>query len=112
MIISDEHKIQRWVLATFYHSVHGDEWTNREGWIEINDNGVNECTWYNIMCDSSGFIVGIDLKNNYLWGDIPMEISLLYKCGEFNIMGVHYLLCSLSSLLPFFKNILVYQATI
>lgn len=83
--ISDERKIQRWVLATFYRSLHGDEWTFQDSWLEILDDSVDECTWYNILCDSEGYVVSVDLRNNYLWGEggIPPEISLLKKCGEY-----------------------------
>jgi hypothetical protein len=43
---------------------------------------IIKSTWYNILCDSSGNVVSIDLRNNYLWGETPLEISLLDKCGE------------------------------
>ena len=100
--VTDERKVQRWVLALFYRFLHGDEWTFSEGWLEIAENSVDECTWYNVLCDSSGHVVSLDLRNNYLWGDIPSEIAFLDKCGERRIsIGLtidhfyaHYLLSS------------------
>lgn len=83
--ITDERKVQRWVLATFYKSLHGDEWTFLDGWLDISGD-VEECTWYNVSCDSSGYVVSLHLKNNYLWGSIPMEISLLDKCGKCDVL--------------------------
>jgi hypothetical protein len=80
--ITDEQKVQRWTLATFYTALHGNEWTSREGWLDISGEVVDECTWYNIECDSSGNVISMDLRNNYLWGDIPQEISLLEACGK------------------------------
>lgn len=77
--------MQRWALVTVYRALHGDEWTYGEGWLEISDAGVDECTWYNILCDSEGSVVSIDLRNNYLWGDTPVELSLLDKCGKCRI---------------------------
>lgn len=95
--ISDERKVQRWALATFYRALHGDEWTFGEGWLQISSSGVDECTWYNVLCDSSGYVVSIDLRNNYLWGYTPVEIALLNKCGKFDghtVFIVHLCLSS------------------
>ncbi|KAL3801073.1 hypothetical protein HJC23_002366 [Cyclotella cryptica] len=88
--ITDERKVQRWVLATFYRSLHGDEWTFHDGWLDISGDVVEECMWYNILCDSSGYVVSLDLKNNYLWGSIPMEVFLLQKC-EYLGLSSNYL---------------------
>ena len=113
--VTDERKVQRWVLALFYRFLHGDEWTVSEGWLEISEKGVDECTWYNIVCDSSGHVVSLDLRNNYLWGEIPSEIAFLNKCGERTIsigLNIYHLNFYLFAHLVVFQNILAYQATI
>eukprot|EP00970_Alexandrium_tamarense_P005281 scaffold852_cov197-Alexandrium_tamarense.AAC.39 len=80
--ITDDQMIQRWALVTFYRSLHGEEWTNRTGWLDVGGDVVDECTWYNVICNPSGIVKGLDLSFNYLWGDVPMEIVLLDQLGE------------------------------
>ena len=80
--ITDDQMIQPWPLVTFYGSLHGEEWTNRTGWLDVGGDVVDECTWYNVICNPSGIVKGLDLSFNYLWGDVPMEIVLLDQLGE------------------------------
>jgi hypothetical protein len=76
--LTDQQKIQRYALATFYYSTNGDSWTNNDGWLSDD----NECTWYTRslfidVCDSNGVITGLELGFNNLGGVIPPEIGLL-----------------------------------
>jgi len=75
---SDKTKIQRYVLATFYYSAGGDDWSNKDGWLSDND----ECDWYSStqwgsLCSSSSGIRVLDMKSNNLKGTIPEELALL-----------------------------------
>lgn len=84
---TDAVKIQRYALATFFYSAHGDDWTNNAGWLTETD----ECSWYTYandddatqFCSPGGEIVELVLWNNTLKGTIPEEMALLStRLGE------------------------------
>jgi Leucine-rich repeat (LRR) protein len=75
---SDEKNMQRFVLATFYFSTNGDDWTNKDLWLTDED----ECNWYssNIylsQCNELGYYRYLELNFNGLSGTIPSELALL-----------------------------------
>lgn len=75
--LSDQKKIQRYVLATLYYANNGDEWANNTGWMTDSD----ECEWFSradrAVCSSDGAILELDVRHNNLEGAIPNEIALL-----------------------------------
>ena len=78
----NERRIQRWALATFYFSLYGLEWTTKDGWLDSNTLG-DECSWHGITCEeNTGVVKRIDLSENYVQGDVPHEVALLYGLGE------------------------------
>ncbi|MDZ7790041.1 MAG: hypothetical protein U5L08_06010 [Xanthomonadales bacterium] len=57
-------------LERFYEQFSGDDWTNREGWLEP---GVAPCDWHGVDCGSWGGEFGIqalELPGNNLRGEI------------------------------------------
>ena len=77
---SDERKVQRWALATFYYSLWGDEWTVNDGW--MGTASFNECTWHGLTCNSAGMVTRIEMSENGIWGNIPLEVSLFRSIGK------------------------------
>jgi hypothetical protein len=80
-----EKVIQRYALATLYYSTNGHNWTNRENWLD----GEDECRrWWQdnaekvIACTDNGAITSLGLKENNLTGAIPPEIGLLSTLGK------------------------------
>ena len=79
---SDQRKLQRYALATFYFSTNGDEWASRQEWISLN---LDECTdWWvkeseenKIECDANDAITLLVVEENQLAGTLPDEIALL-----------------------------------
>jgi hypothetical protein len=70
---------QRYAMVVFFHSTNGDEWTNREAWL---DPTLHVCDWgEGITCSTDStyhqFVTGIDTTRNGLSGTIPVEIGLL-----------------------------------
>lgn len=62
--------IQRFAMAVFYLSTNGDSWAGRTHWMSE----IDECQWYGITCDDTGFITTINLskcRNPFL---IPFKI--------------------------------------
>ena len=75
---SEQQLIQRFVMATFFFSTNGIDWSNNEGWLSTE----NECQWfqtksYDEHCDSSGNLLRLELNGNNLSGSIPSELALL-----------------------------------
>ena len=63
--------VNRYVLAVLYFSTDGDEWTLCNAASSPNPNlcqnaerflsPASECSWFNVDCDFSGNILGVDL---------------------------------------------------
>ena len=70
--LSDEHIVQRWVLASFYYATNGDDWVDNTNWLEPLE---HECTWYGVTC-LDGKVSKLELGQNRLVGEIVPEIAL------------------------------------
>ena len=53
------------------------------GWTQDVGDLTNECTWHGVVCDANGEVKSIDLSENNLRGEIPSEVALLVKVGEY-----------------------------
>ena len=71
--------LQRYALATLYHSTNGPLWRNSDKWMSLSD----ECDWYGVSgCQknstittiNSNSVSSIDLKANRLSGPAPPEL--------------------------------------
>ena len=80
---SDQQKVQRFVLATLFFSTDGPQWIHSDGWLTDSD----ECTWfsYTELCDGSGSLLQVDLRENSLRGTVPIEVSWLESLEKLNL---------------------------
>jgi hypothetical protein len=84
--------IQRYVMATLYFNLGGENWLKQENWLS----NENECLWYSggkISC-SSERLTEIDLSVNGLVGNIPEEIGLLTELSAIDLSTndiMHYI---------------------
>ncbi|KAL3802049.1 hypothetical protein HJC23_010805 [Cyclotella cryptica] len=62
--LSDKRIVLRWVLASFYFGLNGDNWLYNKGWLSGNN---NECEWYGITC-LDGEVTQIALEENRMTG--------------------------------------------
>ena len=67
------------MLVIFYRSLNGDEWTIKDGWTQ---DPTYECTWHGVVCDANGVVNSIDLSENNLRGEMPIEVALLVNISE------------------------------
>jgi hypothetical protein len=74
---SDERKIQRYALATFYYSTSGQDWDPVGNWLV----DENECMWDSSM-DCVGGMVTVFDRDRVLNGTLPNEIGLLSTLRE------------------------------
>ena len=80
---SDERKLQRYALATFYFSTDGDAWEDKQKWLTDS----NECIdWWveeleaddtKLECDASNAITLLLMEENNIAGTLPDEIAFL-----------------------------------
>ena len=79
--------VQRYVLAMFYFSLNGFEWTNcRAASSEVSGSCIDgkpwldashECEWFGIECDTNMTVTKLTLKANNLVGVLPEELFVL-----------------------------------
>lgn len=92
---SDRKKIQRYALATLYHSTNNVphprdqgivEWTDekKEGWLTVQD----ECHgWAGVSCTDDGWVNGIELNDNNMAGVVPEDLLVLKDSLE--VLNLH-----------------------
>lgn len=73
-------------LLNIYEDLDGASWSNNEGW----ENGYlnsecDYCNWFGITCNYLGEITEIDLSNNNLQGELPIDFSALTELSYLNL---------------------------
>ena len=68
-------QVERAALVALYTSTHGENWTNRDGWL---GRPGSECSWYGVTC-VAGEVVGLKLERNNLAGPLPPELGDLTR---------------------------------
>ena len=61
----------RAALVAFYHATGGGDWERDDSWLS----GAPMGEWYGVETDDNGRVVGIDLRENSLSGQIPGELG-------------------------------------
>ena len=61
----------RAALVAFYHATGGRDWERDDSWLS----GAPMGEWYGVETDDNGRVVGIDLRENSLSGQIPGELG-------------------------------------
>jgi Leucine-rich repeat (LRR) protein len=79
---SDARLLQRYALATFYYSTHGEDWFFQTNWLS----DMDECFWYSRSpqspCDIDGGLQNLELDYNNINGELPPELGLLSNSLE------------------------------
>ena len=61
----------RAALVAFYHATGGGDWERDDSWLS----GAPMGEWYGVETDDNGRVMGIDLRENSLSGQIPGELG-------------------------------------
>ena len=70
------------MLAVFYYSTGGDQWSNSANWLDANDHS----TWYGVTTDSStNYVEILYLSKNGLRRTIPAEIGHLTSLTQLRL---------------------------
>ena len=84
--LSNKRIVSRWILASFYYALNGDDWFNNRGWLSANN---DECDWHGITC-SEGKVTRIELEENRCVGVLIPEI-VLWKDSLYHLsLGNNY----------------------
>jgi hypothetical protein len=79
---SEDRLLQRYALATFYFSTHGEDWFFQDLWLSDAD----ECLWYSRSsrpsCNREGQVQNLELDYNNVNGEMPPELGLLSNSME------------------------------
>lgn len=68
-----EQSVVRFAFVSLYFQMDGPNWTSAEGWLS----STSICEWEHISCDSRGVLQEVDMDENNMGGNIPVEIALL-----------------------------------
>jgi DNA-binding SARP family transcriptional activator len=68
------------VLRSIYNETEGSGWKNSSGWLS----DTTPCNWFGVVC-RVGSVVELNLPDNNLRGNIPLEISLLTNLKTLNL---------------------------
>ncbi|MDH7944292.1 hypothetical protein QGM61_10715 [Pseudohongiella sp. SYSU M77423] len=58
----------RAVLQAVYDATNGATWTNNTNWLSTE---VAPCDWFGVHCNQQGVLIGLELPNNNLTGELP-----------------------------------------
>ncbi len=70
-------------LNTLHAATGGSGWTRSDGW--ASERPVEE--WYGVEADSLGMVVGLDLTDNNVVGDLPSSLANLVALRELRLTG-------------------------
>ncbi len=73
----------RHVLVTLFNTLNGPNWTNNENW--LSSLPVRE--WYGVATDDQERVIGLDLKNNNLTGQLPPVLAELIHLRRLILTG-------------------------
>ena len=75
---SNQTRLERYAMATFYYSTNGDDWRNNNNWLS---DTIDICQWYTTssvpVCDGNGNFQILELDNNNLNGTLISDLSLI-----------------------------------
>ncbi|MDE2687045.1 MAG: leucine-rich repeat domain-containing protein [Chloroflexota bacterium] len=71
------------VLAAFYNSTDGDNWTNNDKW--LSDAPIGE--WHGVTTDADGKVTRLVLRENNLVGELPTELVGLNRLEVLSLDG-------------------------
>ena len=74
---------ERDALAALYNATGGADWTNSTDWLT----GAPVGQWHGVTIDAIGRVSGLDLQNNALSGEIPVELGSLTNLEQLRLNG-------------------------
>lgn len=96
---SRERQLQRFHLASFYYSTHGDDWDRNDDWLSYD---VNECEWFSQhyndtiphyedypICDEDNNYLVLNLASNNLQGHFPLVRNFIKTLRTYDISNNH-----------------------
>lgn len=73
---TDEERLQLWALGCFFEATLGVHWDDNTNWMMISHN-TTACDWYGLTCNERGMVTRIELGQNNVQRNIPVEFKVL-----------------------------------
>jgi len=73
---TDEERLQLWALGCFFEATLGVDWDDNSNWMMISQN-TTVCDWYGLTCNEIGMVTRIELPQNHVQRNIPVEFKVL-----------------------------------
>lgn len=73
--------VEREALVALYNALDGDNWADNTNW--CSDLPLNE--WYGVVTNSEGYVMILNLENNLLKGDVPVDIVNLSQLEQLTL---------------------------
>ena len=70
-------------LVALYNATGGSQWEANTNW--LSDRPLDE--WYGVTLNDSGRVTGLDLRGNWLEGELPAELGSLSALRELELWG-------------------------
>lgn len=95
--LAQDPSSDRGILETFYYSCNGDNWNQRENWLDQN---MSICDWWGVTCSSSGDekVEMIQLPNNNVACSLPKQVFLLPELIWLDLRSNFYVTADFTSL--------------
>ena len=74
----------RHALEVLYNATGGESWTDRTNWLSATEEITN---WHGITVGEDGRVTTLDLQNNNLSGELPVELANLIGLTELKLAG-------------------------
>lgn len=78
-----DETVYRWALASFYYTMGGENWPKQQNW--LSDESI--CEWHGLTCDAFGALRELDLSQNKLEGQVPLEVAMLEDLQAIALRG-------------------------
>lgn len=79
---------ERQFLLDIHAQMNPQFWFNNTGW---NGPEGTECSWYGVICDSAQeHVVGIEMVDNFIYGEIPASLSEQTQLRIFNLRANYF----------------------
>lgn len=80
-LISRSKAIQRYIMTTLYYSTDGANWNRDDNWLTV----LDECFWFGAECTDNREIVSLQIPDNGLYGELPLDLSLMTSLRSINL---------------------------
>ena len=88
--ISRSRRKDRYLTGLLYIQQEGVGWNKTENWLTEE----SLCTWEGVFCDDEESVIGVDVEDNNLQGQVRVEVNKTFVMSQLLLTIISILLCS------------------